>query len=198
MFIVLFFEVAPNIALPKRICQKFPCTGILRCKNYCGGQHKTKISMVPGVRIATTVILLSLTDALARGFRRAPPIKVQEEMGISPTLSIFSIGFFDPLNFATDKNFSTFREAELKHGRVCMMATIGMALSNYALFDSDVGDLALSKPAIHALTSTNAAEIIVVCAILETQVFVQRDPQDMPGDYGVGYFGTRDKARHER
>jgi hypothetical protein len=33
---------------------------------------------------------------------------------------------------------------------------------------------------------------------LETQVFIQSDPQDMPGDYGLGYFGRRDKARHER
>jgi Chlorophyll A-B binding protein len=150
------------------------------------------------VRIATTVILFSHADALARGFRRAPPIKVQEEMGLSPTLSIFSIGFFDPLNIATDENFSVLREAELKHGRVCMVATIGMALSNNVLFDLDVGDLALSEPAIHAVTPTNAAEVIGLCGILETQVFVQRDPQDMPGDYGVGYFGTRDKARHER
>jgi hypothetical protein len=80
-----------------------------------------------------------------------------------------------------------------------MMATIGMALSNNALFVSSVRDLLWSEPAIHALTPTNAAEVVVVCGIMETQVFVQRDPQDMPGDYGVRvYFGTRDKARHER
>ena len=150
--------------------------------------------------IAIAIILLSHTHALARGFRRAPPISVEEEMGISPTLAVFSGDFFDPFGFATDDNFSILREAELKHGRVCMLATIGMIVSN----DGNVlmalihGDLPPTEPAIHALTPLRAAEVILVCGILETQVFVQQDPQDMPGDYGVGYFGIRDKVRNER
>jgi hypothetical protein len=152
-------------------------------------------------RLLTCVILVSLADALSRGFRRAPPIKVQEEMGTSPTLSVFSVGYFDPLELANDANFSLLREAELKHGRVCMMATLGMALSNkdvvQALINGDLPPIN-AEPAIHGLTRTSAIGMLVVCGILETQVLVQRDQQDMPGDYGVGYFGRRDKARHER
>jgi hypothetical protein len=40
--------------------------------------------------------------------------------------------------------------------------------------------------------------MMVVCGIVETFVWVQMDDQDMPGDYQVGYWGIRDKGRHER
>jgi Chlorophyll A-B binding protein len=153
-------------------------------------------------RMGTWVVLASLIDAaLTRGFRRAPPLKIQEEMGISPTLSIFSVGYFDPWQLANDANFSVLREAELKHGRICMVATLGMAFSDkdliHALINGDLPPIP-AEPAIHALTRTDVVGMLVVCGILETQVLVQRDPQDMPGDYGLGYFGRRDKARHER
>ena len=151
--------------------------------------------------VVTSLTICSTADALARGFRYAPPITVQEEIGISPTLSVFSVGYFDPLRFANDDNFSVQREAELKHGRVCMMATLGMAFSDKEVIESLIhGSLPLQtvEPAIHALTPIHAAGILTICGILETQVFVQRDPSDMPGDYGLGFFGRRDKARHER
>ena len=38
-------------------------------------------------------------------------------------------GFFDPLNLSADKSEETvkkWREAELKHGRVCMLASLGI------------------------------------------------------------------------
>merc|ERR1712019_314753 len=40
-------------------------------------------------------------------------------------------GFFDPVGFATDASEGKllfYREAELKHGRVCMLATVGFAV----------------------------------------------------------------------
>jgi hypothetical protein len=40
--------------------------------------------------------------------------------------------------------------------------------------------------------------MLVFCAIIELLVWIQTDPQDMPGDYQVGYWGVRDKALHER
>lgn len=169
-----------------------------------------------------------ITDAFSGGgFRRAPPVKLSEEMGISPTVSVLvsltntirnaAAGdadknndndppYFDPVGFATDDNFAYLREAELKHGRVSMLATVGMILSNggdqailaLARQEKLVPKLLPKESAIHDLTPFNVVKVFVICAILETQVFVQRDPQDMPGDYGLGYFGRRDKARHER
>jgi hypothetical protein len=40
--------------------------------------------------------------------------------------------------------------------------------------------------------------VMIICGILETQILIPRNPQDIPGDYGVGYFGIRDIGRHER
>ena len=39
------------------------------------------------------------------------------------------VGFFDPLGLSKDKDEDTlrmYREAEIKHGRVCMLATAGI------------------------------------------------------------------------
>ena len=41
-------------------------------------------------------------------------------------------------------------------------------------------------------------QIVVLIGVLETQVFIQRDARDLPGDYGTGYFGLRDKSKHWR
>jgi hypothetical protein len=40
--------------------------------------------------------------------------------------------------------------------------------------------------------------MVLFCGFLETFVLIQVDAQAMPGDYNVGYWGTRDKGRNER
>ncbi|KAG7350471.1 RNA-binding protein [Nitzschia inconspicua] len=40
--------------------------------------------------------------------------------------------------------------------------------------------------------------MILICGIMETFVWVQLSPTDMPGDYQIGYWGVRDKGLHER
>jgi hypothetical protein len=144
--------------------------------------------------------------ALVGGIRRAPPLTVQEELGISPTLSLFLAdkAFFDPLNIATDDNFAFLREVELKHGRVSMMATIGMLVNGWPVVSPTLTNenvfLHQQVPDSILLKTSwiDVTKVMIVCAVLETQVLYQQDPQDMPGDYGVGYWFSRDKARHER
>ena len=44
------------------------------------------------------------------------------------------VGFFDPLKLSADGDVATFkrrRAAELKHGRVCMLATLGYIVPEY-------------------------------------------------------------------
>merc|ERR1712187_298661 len=55
---------------------------------------------------------------------RASSLKPEEMAGITAPL-----GFFDPLGFAKWGNLAVYRQAELKHGRVCMLATLGMIVS---------------------------------------------------------------------
>ena len=163
--------------------------------------------------------------------------------------------FFDPLNLATDQNFASYREAELKHCRVACLAVVGSVGVTY-YNDNEVrrilGDvwkqwfassaflqqksqsddngiiekitsisgqsssvpgsmdnvqlleqlrrLPIPQP-LHLLqgwTVGDFTRMIFVCGIMETLVWVQIDPQAMPGDYGTGYFGVRDKGLNER
>jgi len=152
---------------------------------------------------------------------RAP--RLSEELGCSPTLSFFleqreerrngtwrkeedkpSLFYFDPLGFATDENFARLREAELKHGRVAMLAVTEVLLVPILKRTAFVDDW---LPAIrdcsdsvfydNHLDGMDIVKVLVVCGFLEAFVFVQQDPQDLPGDYGTGFFGVRDYGLHE-
>jgi len=134
-------------------------------------------------------------NAAAFVFRRIPPL--EQELGSSPTLSRV-LGqddyYFDPLQLASDDNFARFRECELKHGRVAMLATIGMVAPSIVRGDSKL----TACNVIQSLTLAQYLQILASCAFLEAFVFVQQDPKDMPGDYATGFFGLRDKGANER
>jgi light-harvesting complex I chlorophyll a/b binding protein 1 len=166
------------------------------------------------------LFIISETNALSfLGNKRRAPIPLSEEMGKSPALSY---EYFDPFNFATDDNFAILREAELKHGRIAMLAVIGNVSGTdlwRASFDNQLSPLSFVDPSKLLLSPGNNLsfedipvglktlttiplvgwiQIIVFVGVLERRVFVQKDPRDMPGDYGIGYFGVRNKAQNER
>ena len=100
---------------------------------------------------------------------------------------------------ATDDNFARLREGELKSGRIAMLAvleTVAVPLlhrmtAGYSYLPPKVWDRVTSA------SPSDAIKVVLTCWILETFVLVQRDPKDLPGDYGLGYFGVRDKGLHE-
>ena len=47
-------------------------------------------------------------------------------------------------------------------------------------------------------TFVNYIGMVVVCAILELGVLYQKNPNDLPGDYQIGYFGVRNYDKNER
>uniref|UniRef100_A0A8J9SCS5 Uncharacterized protein n=1 Tax=Phaeodactylum tricornutum TaxID=2850 RepID=A0A8J9SCS5_PHATR len=111
------------------------------------------------------------------------------------------VHFFDPLALANDDNFSRFRESELKHGRIAMLAVVESIVTPLLRKSTDwvpkkLPDSILKK--FQILNAEDIVRVVVLCGILETLVFVQRDPRDMPGDYATGYFFVRDKALNER
>merc|ERR1712151_75466 len=58
---------------------------------------------------------------------RAAAFDVEDQPGITAPL-----GFFDPAGFTndiTESRFNAYRRAEIKHGRVCMQASLGMIVS---------------------------------------------------------------------
>lgn len=170
--------------------------------------------MVGMAVLTCTLIFLSIFHLIiCEGFR--VPL-LSEELGCSPTLSILinssanrfpsKLVYFDPLNIATDSNFSRLREAECKHGRVAMLAMLEVLLvpilKHVDFVKRSVGDLSqLSEyykfREISHMHLEDFLKVIVTCAFLEIFVFVQKDPSDMPGDYGIGFLGLRDKGAHE-
>jgi hypothetical protein len=158
------------------------------------------------------ILLITRLLFVAKSAAAFRPPSIRDELGCSPTLSVIfgrsgdaSAGavFFDPLRIANDDNFPRLRECELKCGRICMLAVVETVLvpllrrakSFDGLIHVPEGGKVWDR--IAHLTLADAAKVLVACAILETTVFVQRSPRDLPGDYGTGWFGLRDPGRHE-
>merc|ERR1711879_444176 len=64
---------------------------------------------------------------------KASTLKPEEMAGIT-----LPLGFWDPAGLSKKGNLAVFRRAELKHGRVCMLATLGIAVSEefHPFFDN--------------------------------------------------------------
>jgi len=114
----------------------------------------------------------------------------ESELGVQPP-----VGFFDPLGLSADGDVATFtrrRETEIKHGRLCMLATMGyitpelvgkwpgMLSPSQTLQFSDVpnGLGALSKVPL-----AGWAQILIYCAMVEVSG-IQNRLSDAPGDFG--------------
>jgi hypothetical protein len=161
------------------------------------------------VTLFTTKVRPSRSLILSILNKRRAPIPLSEELGTSPSLSY---KYFDPFNFASEENFSILREAELKHGRIAMLAVLGnivpdlfreqlvppipifLSFSNELFFQ----DIPCGIDAIRYVPTVGWLQMIAFCGFLERRVFVQKDRRSMPGDYGTGYFGVRDKGANER
>merc|ERR1712056_154222 len=64
---------------------------------------------------------------------RAASIDPEDLAGVTEPL-----GFWDPAGFSENGNVAAYRRAELKHGRVCMQASLGMIVSEkfHPIFDA--------------------------------------------------------------
>jgi hypothetical protein len=94
------------------------------------------------------------------------------------------LGYFDPLGFTA--NYATFRNlrtAEIKHGRVAMMAAVGAVVQHYVKlpgFEKVPAGLA----AVNASPGKEAAiALFLACGALELGVWTD-DEEKEPGDFG--------------
>lgn len=83
------------------------------------------------------------------------------------------LGFFDPLGFSRDlseRQFKVYREAELKHGRVAMLATLGVLFGER--FPFLLGNR-ISGPAIYQFQQADhvlwafSANVLGFCGVVE-------------------------------
>jgi len=100
---------------------------------------------------------------------------------------------FDPLNIGGMYNIKYMREAELKHGRVCMLATLGFVAVDSGLLAP--GAPAVSSLAAHDVTvkSGHMLFLLFVIAIFESVSYtainemLSGSSDREPGDYGIGW-----------
>mmetsp|Transcript_36577 Transcript_36577/g.77847 ORF Transcript_36577/g.77847 Transcript_36577/m.77847 type:complete len:289 (-) Transcript_36577:82-948(-) len=110
-----------------------------------------------------------------------PPFDPSKQAGVTLPLM-----YFDPLGFSKvgDKEgFRNLRAAELKHGRVAMMAAAGIVFQHWFKFPGfefvpNGLQAAITPPATYGLVA-----ILAAASGVEAFVWVQ-DPEKEPGDFG--------------
>jgi len=151
------------------------------------------------------LVLISTLFASAAAF--APSKIAQSTSALSASLdgivgALEPMGIFDPLNLAekaTDATLARYREAEIAHGRVAMLAVIGFLVGEQVEGSAFLFDAQISGPAITHITQVPDgfwAIIIAFVGAYEAQraengwVDPAQCPVDQPGqlrdDYAPG------------
>jgi len=111
------------------------------------------------------------------------------------------LGYFDPLGFCKkgdESGFRTLRAAEIKHGRVAMMAAVGAVAQHYIKFpgfDSVPAGLSavLTPPGSYGMIA-----LFLVAGALELGVWTE-SPSKEPGNFGdplgLGQYDSEMRAR---
>jgi len=147
-------------------------------------------------------IVMATARRTVQGKRAVAKSAAEEMVGAMPPL-----GFWDPAGFATDTSagrIAYFREAEIKHGRVCMLASLGIIVQEryHPLFGGNI-DL----PAVQAIQSveltwfwpavlaiSGGVEIVKGLERFEDKKGEGRVLKDgfVPGDLGYDPLGLKD------
>ncbi|CAM9330218.1 unnamed protein product [Discosporangium mesarthrocarpum] len=145
-----------------------------------------------------SVIALSAVLASATAFAPVTPF-MGSRMAVRPSMSTqmsmsaedmvgasAPLGFFDPMGFSKGpvERLNNYREAELKHGRVAMLAVVGFLTqeSYHPLYNGS-----LSSNPLKAIFEVPAEGIVQIIAFIGFLEFVcgkiKSGPTYIPGDY---------------
>lgn len=139
-------------------------------------------------RVASVTQYAKKKPAKKSGKKDKKEPEVEEEPAWDPNSEIGAIaplGFFDPLEFATDQGkLNRLRQAELKHGRVAMLACVGAVAQHYIRFPT----FEKCPAGISAIYTNGPSELgwtVLLAAILIMEIFVwKQDPSKEPGNFG--------------
>jgi len=96
------------------------------------------------------------------------------------------LGYWDPLGFCkagNEEGFRNFRTAEIKHGRVAMMAALGAVVQHYVKFPS-FGAVPSGLDAVNvAPGSYGMIALFALAGVLELSVWTE-NPNLAPGNFG--------------
>ena len=137
--------------------------------------------------------VLSLFLGSAAAFAPAPLNKASTSIQASAEGlpgALAPVGFFDPLGLAekaTDATLMRYREAELAHGRVAMLAVIGFFVGEQVEGSSFLFDASISGPAITHITQVPDGFWAVIIAFIGAAEASRAeagwvDPSDCPVD----------------
>merc|ERR1712066_327989 len=133
-------------------------------------------------------------DIVVRAETLADTLKKEEMAG-----AIAPLGFWDPAGFS--EKFSEpgpglygMRGVELKHGRVCMLASLGFMFGEkfHPLVSDDAGFV--SAVATHftpAMSNSFWPAFVILFGATDLVSSVTEDPNTLPGDFGFDPLGLR-------
>lgn len=117
------------------------------------------------------------------------------------------LNFFDPLNLSAGKDdalIRRFRAAELKHGRVCMLASLGcivQSLNTGILPNPTFSETNPVNALIRVYQENPTGFIQILLAIAAVEVLgasiEYSNPNGRPGDFGWDPAGIRPKTEEE-
>jgi len=161
--------------------------------------------------VAILLAFLASAAAFAPG-----PVSPKISRAAAPRMSVFDEyvggegGFgpskpynFDPLGFA-EKNpemVPWYREAELKHGRMAMLATVGFVAPEFMRVPGDMFQGISSVEAHDALIKTSMLQLLFWIGLFETVIGIPAAAATMkgeraPGDFQFGMkFAPKDEAK---
>merc|ERR1719150_693644 len=96
------------------------------------------------------------------------------------------LGYFDPAGFCKkgdESGFRTFRAAEIKHGRVAMMAAVGAVVQHYVKFPGFEAVPSGLSAVTTAPGSYGMIALFLVSGALELALWTE-DPSKEPGNFG--------------
>jgi len=128
---------------------------------------------------------------------RAQTLKPEDMAGATAPL-----GFWDPAGYSEnfgEGKIAGLRSAELKHGRVCMLASLGIMVSEvfHPIFDGQGDGIPFASAIQSHFTPTMMQNFwpafITSIGIIDTALEYNQDPDAMPGDYGFDPLGLKPK-----
>ncbi|CAE8627281.1 unnamed protein product [Polarella glacialis] len=121
------------------------------------------------------------TDTTSAGKTWAGEFDPAMQVGVTDPL-----GYFDPAGFCKmgdETNFRNLRAAEIKHGRVAMMAALGAVVQHYVQFPGFEG-VPTGLGAVNAAPgSYGAIALFAVSGALEFSIWTESDDKE-PGNFG--------------
>ncbi|CAE8644838.1 unnamed protein product [Polarella glacialis] len=139
------------------------------------------ISAAPATAPATAAAAPAAADKAPAASSGTRKFDISTQIGATDPL-----GFWDPANLCKgdESKFRSYRIAELKHGRVAMMAALGAVSQHFFLLPSFPDDTPRGMGATETIQGGFGFLIVLgVAGYLETGRFKQ-DPNKEPGNFG--------------